>query len=49
LVLLQTLCFSFDLTWRFVLAMTQVGIEEFCFFALIRRFFLDESLFLPKP
>jgi hypothetical protein len=27
--------------------MTQVGTEAFCFLAFIRRFFLDESLFLP--
>jgi len=49
LVLLQALCFVLDLTFLFVLEMTQVGTEEFCFLAFIRRFFLDASLFLPKP
>jgi len=49
LFLLQTLCFLFDLTCRFVLAMTQDGTDAFCFLAFIRRFFLDASLFLPMP
>ena len=48
LVLRQTLCFWLDLTFLFVLAMTQVGTEEFFFLAFIRRFFLDASLLLPK-
>ena len=30
LVLLQVLCFLFDLTFLFVLAMTHVGTEAFC-------------------
>ena len=47
LVLLQVLCFWFALTFLLVLAMTQVGTEEFCFLAFMRRFFLDASLFLP--
>jgi hypothetical protein len=49
LVLLQTLCFLFDLVFRFVLAMTHVGTEPLVFLAFIRWFFLDASLFLPKP
>jgi hypothetical protein len=49
LVLLQTLCFLFDLTFLFVFAMTHVGTEAFDLLAFIRRFFLDASLFLPKP
>jgi hypothetical protein len=49
LVLLQVLCFRFDLTFLFVLAMTHVGTEAFCFLAFMRWFFLDASLFLPKP
>jgi hypothetical protein len=39
----------FDLTFLFVLAMTQDGTEALLFLAFIRRFFLDASLFLPKP
>jgi hypothetical protein len=49
LVRLQVLCFRFDLTFLFVLAITHVGTEAFCLLALMRWFFLDASLFLPKP
>ena len=38
----------FALTFLLVLAITQVGTEEFCFLAFMSRFFLDASLFLPK-
>ena len=49
LVLLQILCFLFDLVFLLVRAITHVGTEAFIFLALIRRFFFDASLFLPKP
>jgi hypothetical protein len=48
LVLLQTRCLLFVLVFLFVLAMTQVGTEAFCFLAFINRFFFEASLFLPK-
>ena len=48
LVLLQTRCLLFVLAFLFVLAMTHVGTEAFCFLAFISRAFLDASLFLPK-
>src|SRR5438309_350020 len=49
LVLLQVRCFRFDLTFLFVLAMTHVRTEAFCFLAFMRWFFLEASLFLPNP
>jgi len=49
LVLLQALCLVLDLVFLFVLEMTQVGTDAFAFLAFMRRFFLDASLFLPKP
>jgi hypothetical protein len=48
LLRLQILCFWFARTFLFVLAMTQVGTDEFDFLAFMSRFFLDASLFLPK-